>query len=168
MGKKKAKKTKNESSDEESKEEKPKAHKNTNKNESKEKENEDTSPVVEPTDKKGVVDAFFKDRAKYHVWPVNDNTYNGKYYSCILNNTENNCHKFYVMQLLKNNTNYKSVLFTRWGRIGQPGQNRTDPVDNNSGPKLFMKKYHDRKRHGYEEDISDGESEKENCDSSNK
>ena len=72
------------------------------------------------------------------------------------------------MQLLKHNTNNKYFLYTRWGRIGQKGKNKLEPCDKETGPKLFLRKIGDRKRHGYEEEINDEDSDKENVDSTNK
>lgn len=47
--------------------------------------------------------------------------HNGKFYSCILNQTDIlfNSNKFYVMQLVKSNSIYH--LCARWGRIGDKG-----------------------------------------------
>lgn len=48
--------------------------------------------------------------------------YNGKIYSCVLNQTDivSNKNKFYIMQLIKNNSTY--VHFIRYGRISETGK----------------------------------------------
>lgn len=51
---------------------------------------------------------------------------NGKIYSATLNqtNVERNNNKFYLLQILQSDTNPNNChFFTRWGRVGVPGQN---------------------------------------------
>lgn len=68
--------------------------------------------------------------------------YNGNVYSCNLNQTdiESNKNKFYIMQLVKNGNSY--TLFTRWGRLGEPGKPVTDTYsDEASGRTAFEKQF---------------------------
>ena len=161
MGKKKAKK-KNDSEEEESKEEKKeKPKKKKNKKGKKTPEVKDVTPVVKVIDKKAIVDQHFPDRNSYHIYQDDDNYFNGKFFSCTLNqsNLDNNNNKFYIIQLLEHDSNNSLVLFTRWGRIGVPGMHDIKEVDSNSGPKLFMKKYRDKTKGGYQEIFIDYEAE---------
>jgi len=72
---------------------------------------------------------------------------------------DKNNNKFYIIQLLEHDTNNELVLFTRWGRVGVPGNHEEKNVDTNSGPRLFMKKYRDKMKHGYQEIFIDYEAE---------
>ena len=167
MGKKKAKKNKEETSmslSEDSKSQKK--TKKTKKAKDKKKGNKspevkDVTPVVKIIDKKAIVDQHFADRAQYHIYPDTDNEFNGKFFSCTLNKSDldKNNNKFYIIQLLEHDTNNELVLFTRWGRVGVPGNHEEKNVDTNSGPRLFMKKYRDKMKHGYQEIFIDYEAE---------
>ena len=121
----------------------------------------DVTPVVKIIDKKAIVDSHFPDRAQYHIYPDNDNDFNGKFFSCTLNKSdlEHNNNKFYIIQLLEHDSSNELILFTRWGRVGVPGQHEIKPVDGKSGPRLFMKKYRDKTRGGYQEIFIDYEAE---------
>ena len=121
----------------------------------------DVTPIVAPIDDKKLVDKYFKDRSKYRIYPDNNNVFNGKYFYCTLHNIEKNSNKFYVIQLLENESTHKFVLFTRWGRIGAEGQKKKETVDSSSGPKLFMKKYEDKIKGGYKEVFEDDNKEEE-------
>ena len=165
MGKKKGKNNKDEESKEEfidennSEEEEPKSKRKSNK---KEPKINDITPIMKKIDNKELVDDKFKERKKYHVFPDNDNTFNGKNYSCNLTNSENN--KFYVIQLLEKDDNNSLILFTRWGKICSPGEQKIELVDSISGPKLFMKKHKDKKKGGHKEEFefnNEDEDEKE-------
>jgi poly [ADP-ribose] polymerase len=159
MGKKKQKKK---SDDEESKEEKkPKDKKNKKKKGKKTPEVKDVTPVVKVIDKKAIVDQHFADRNSYHIYPDDENYYNGKFFSCTLNKSDldKNNNKFYIIQLLENDSDNSLILFTRWGRVGVPGQQEAKDVDSSSGPKLFMKKYRDKTKGGYQEIFIDYEAE---------
>ncbi len=51
--------------------------------------------------------------------------YNGTTYAATLNqsNIQNNNNKFYIIQVLESETNSNNFyFFTRWGRVGVPGQ----------------------------------------------
>ena len=166
MGKRKAKKKAEdekkdeESKDEESKDEKPKNKKKKTK-EKKTPKVQDVTPIVKVVDKKAIVDQYFPDRNQYHIYSDDENYFNGKFFSCTLNKSDldKNNNKFYIIQLLEHDSNNSLVLFTRWGRIGVPGQHEQKDVDSTSGPKLFMKKYKDKTKGGYQEIFIDYEAE---------
>jgi len=163
MGKKKAKKKTDESSmsvSEETKKSK-KVKKSKKEKASKSPEVKDTTPVMKIIDKKAVVDQHFADRAQYHICQDTDNEFNGKFFSCTLNKSDldKNNNKFYIIQLLEHDSTNELVLFTRWGRVGVPGNHEEKNVDQNSGPRLFMKKYKDKTKHGYQEIFIDYETE---------
>ena len=166
MGKRKAKKKAEdekkdeESKDEESKDEKPKNKKKKMK-EKKTPKVKDVTPIVKVVDKKAIVDQYFPDRNQYHIYSDDENYFNGKFFSCTLNKSDldKNNNKFYIIQLLEHDSNNSLVLFTRWGRIGVPGQHEKKDVDSTSGPKLFMKKYKDKTKGGYQEIFIDYEAE---------
>ena len=163
MGKKKAKKKTDESSMSVSEEpKKSKKVKKSNKEKaSKSPEVKDTTPVMKIIDKKAIVDQHFADRAQYHICQDTDNEFNGKFFSCTLNKSDldKNNNKFYIIQLLEHDSTNELVLFTRWGRVGVPGNHEEKNVDQNSGPRLFMKKYKDKTKHGYQEIFIDYETE---------
>ena len=160
MGKKKIEKKKEEdttedvSNEEEVEQKKSKAIKTSKKKgkeKEKEKEDGEGTPVVESITNKDLVDKYFENRSKYTVIADNNNLFNGKYYSCILYNTDKNCSKFYLIQLLKQDSNKKSSLYTRWGRIGKPGKHKLEPTDAASGPETFMRRFSEKLKHGYHE-----------------
>jgi len=136
--------------------------KTSKKEEEKGKSLEKKDPVVKIIDKKAIVDQYFVDRNQYHIYEDKNNVYNGNYFSCTLNKSDlnKNNNKFYIIQLLEHDTNNSLVLFTRWGRVGIVGANDVKDVDENSGPKLFMKKYKDKTvKHNYQEIYIDYEAE---------
>ena len=163
MGKKKAKKNKDESSmsisDDQKKPKKSKKQKKEK--EQKSPKAKPVTPVMKVIDKKAVVDQHFADRAQYHICQDTDNEFNGKFFSCTLNKSDldKNNNKFYIIQLLEHDSTNELVLFTRWGRVGVPGNHEEKNVDQNSGPRLFMKKYKDKTKHGYQEIFIDYETE---------
>jgi poly [ADP-ribose] polymerase len=163
MGNKKAKKKTDESSMSVSEEPKKskKVKKSKKEKASKSPEVKDTTPVMKIIDKKAVVDQHFADRAQYHICQDTDNEFNGKFFSCTLNKSDldKNNNKFYIIQLLEHDSTNELVLFTRWGRVGVPGNHEEKNVDQNSGPRLFMKKYKDKTKHGYQEIFIDYETE---------
>ena len=164
MGKKKAakKKTDESSVSLSDDQKKPKKAKKTKKSKGQSPSVKDVTPVVKIVDKKAIVDQHFPDRAQYHVYQDVDNEFNGKYFSCTLNKSDldKNNNKFYIIQLLEHDTTNNLVLFTRWGRVGVPGNHEIKDVDANSGPRLFMKKYKDKKiKHNYQEIFIDYEAE---------
>ena len=163
MGKKKAKKNKDESSmsisDEPKKQKKEKKAKKEKGKKS--PEVKDVTPVMKIIDKKAIVDQHFADRAQYHICQDTDNEFNGKFFSCTLNKSDldKNNNKFYIIQLLEHDVSNDLILFTRWGRVGVTGLHEEKSVDRNSGPRLFMRKYKDKLKHGYQEIFIDYETE---------
>ena len=118
--------------------------------------------IVKVVDKKAMVDQHMKDRNQYHVYPDNNNVFNGKYFSCTLNKSDlnKNNNKYEIIQLLEHDTNGSLVLFLRWGRVGYTRGTSVKPVNTVTGPKLFMKKYNDKtKNHSYQEIIINYEAE---------
>ena len=163
MGKKKQKKKNEEESksDEESKVINKKGKKKQSKKAKNSPKVQDVTPVVKIIDKKAIVDQYFSERNFYHIYPDDENCFNGKFFSCTLNKSDldKNNNKFYIIQLLEHDTDNSLVLFTRWGRVGVPGQHEQKDVDSSSGPKLFMKKYKDKTKGGYQEIFIDYEAE---------
>ena len=69
---------------------------------------------------KAPVDGFFSNASDYYVYEEG-----GRTYSATLNqsNIQANNNKFYILQVLRHNTNPNQyIFFTRWGRVGVPGQ----------------------------------------------
>ena len=168
MGKKKGKKNKSKDKnkmekeeEKEEEEEKPKRKKRKNKKDKKEPEAKDVTPIVKKIDKKAIVDKYYPDRSQYHIYQDAENVFNGQFFSCTLNKSDvgKNNNKFYIIQLLEHDSDNSLVLFTRWGRIGVPGQHEEKDVDAKSGPRLFMKKYRDKTKGGYQEIFIDYEAE---------
>ena len=160
MGKKKINKDKEEDKKEESTTKKKEKGKEKEKEKEKEKSLSKKTPVVKIIDKKAIVDQYFGDRNQYHIYEDKDNVYNGNYFSCTLNKSDlnKNNNKFYILQLLEHDSNNSLVLFTRWGRVGVPGAHDVKDVNEDSGPKLFMKKYKDKTvKHNYQEIFIDYE-----------
>ena len=163
MGKKKAKKNKDDTSmsvsDEPKKQKKEKKEKKEKGKKS--PEIKDVTPVMKIIDKKAIVDQHFADRAQYHICQDTDNEFNGKFFSCTLNKSDldKNNNKFYIIQLLEHDVSHNLILFTRWGRVGVAGLHEEKSVDQKSGPRLFMRKYKDKLKHGYQEIFIDYETE---------
>jgi len=89
------------------------------------------------------VDEMFDKGKDYHVL-----VHGGKIYSATLNqsNVSNNNNKYYNIQILQNdkdqNINY---LFTRWGRVGTPGQKSAlGPYSINVAIREYNSKYHEK------------------------
>jgi poly [ADP-ribose] polymerase len=139
MGKKKAKKkdSEDDTKSDISKVEKKKGKNKKSKKSKKDPEVKDVTPVVKVVDKKAIVDQYFPNRNQYHIYPDDENDFNGQFFSCTLNKSDldNNNNKFYIIQLLENDSDNSLILFTRWGRIGVPGQHEEKSVDSKSGPR---------------------------------
>ena len=104
-----------------------------------------------------VVDSIVPNSNDYHVVLDENNDFNGKYFSCTLNqsNLEHNNNKFYIIQLLQSDINSSYMLFTRWGRVGVRGEFKTENCSFENGKKLFIKKYNEKTNRGYKEIIID-------------
>ena len=146
--KKEIKKLENDSDD--SKEEKRKDNKNK-----KEEENKKITKVISKSG--AVVDSVVPFSNNYHVVLDENNDFNGKYFSCTLNqsNLDHNNNKFYIIQLLQSEIDSSYILFTRWGRVGVRGEFKTANCNFENGIKLFMKKYKEKTSRGYKEIIID-------------
>lgn len=71
------------------------------------------------------VDQYFSQPATFKVM-----VHMGVTYAKTLNqsNIQNNNNKFYILQILQNETNPNNIiLFTRWGRVGFEGQHAEIP-----------------------------------------
>lgn len=74
-------------------------------------------------------------------------------WDCMLNQTNigQNNNKFYVIQLLRSNFGNRYVLWTRWGRVGEPGQNKMDHCSGlEDGSKNFCKKFKEKTQNSWE------------------
>ena len=72
-------------------------------------------------------------------------------WDCMLNQTNigQNNNKFYVIQLLQSYSSY--VLFTRWGRVGEPGQHDKKFFHSlDDAQKEFKKKFSDKTKNRWE------------------
>lgn len=108
------------------------------------------------------VDQFLPNKDKYRV--VNSG---GKVYACTLNFSDclQNNNKCYIIQVLQSEANTSQYFaFTRWGRVGAPGQQALKgPWALNMAINEYMKKHREKTSEGYVElDIKyDEENEKE-------
>lgn len=70
----------------------------------------------------------------------------GKVYSATLNQTKlaSNNNKFYIIQAIqRDNDNNACYFYTRWGRVGVPGQfNHVGPHPAQTVIRMYNKKYH--------------------------
>ena len=149
--------------EEEEEEDKKQKKKSTN-----EEENKNIKKVISKSG--AVVDSVFPLSNDYHVVLDENNVFNGKYFSCTLNqsNLNQNNNKFYIIQLLQSDINSSYMLFTRWGRVGVRGEFKTDNCSLENGIKLFMKKYDEKTKRGYKEIIIDYSSDDDDEKSNNK
>ena len=74
-------------------------------------------------------------------------------WDCMLNQTNigQNNNKFYVIQMLKRNFSPGYTIFTRWGRVGEPGKHGMSVFsDIDSAEKEFKKKFRDKTRNEWD------------------
>ena len=94
------------------------------------------------------VDQHVYQASDYYVYEEN-----GKVYSATLNqsNIQANNNKFYILQILKHSTNPNQFLFfTRWGRVGVPGQQAPIFCPNSaSAINQYNRKLRDKLNGGY-------------------
>ncbi|KAJ3253177.1 Poly [ADP-ribose] polymerase 2 [Boothiomyces macroporosus] len=122
--------------------------------EDKEKKDKDD----EPEDKEKIVKVIKKGSAivdhlcpggyQMHVYEDNANVYD-----VMLNQTDikNNNNKFYVLQLLQNDTSGAVYVWTRWGRVGVDGQNKLELCPSlPSAIATFQKKFHDKTKNHWD------------------
>jgi poly [ADP-ribose] polymerase 2/3/4 len=72
---------------------------------------------------------------------------NGKTYSATLNqsNLDQNNNKFYIVQILQNETLGNFFIWNRWGRVGVPGMNALKgPMTKDAAIREYNSKHHDK------------------------
>merc|ERR1719478_762923 len=75
----------------------------------------------------------------------------GTWWDCMLNqtNVDANNNKYYIIQVVKAGGKYS--CWTRWGRIGEDGQNANQVCSNLAGAEdAFKKKFHDKTKNKWE------------------
>ncbi len=96
------------------------------------------------------VDQYVNGAASFKVYEQG-----GKTYAATLNqsNIQNNNNKFYILQILQSESNPNNlVFFTRWGRVGVPGQQAAIPCMNSMAAiHEYNKKLRDKLNGGYRE-----------------
>ena len=91
------------------------------------------------------VDSGFTGGPSYTV--VND-------WDCMLNQTNigQNNNKFYIIQLLNAPFGKNYILWTRWGRVGEPGQSKMDHYSSwEDAKKNFCKKFKEKTQNAWED-----------------
>lgn len=98
------------------------------------------------------VDEFFRNASNVHVLE-----HNGKVYSATLNQTnmENNNNKYYLIQVLESDNAKSCWMFTRWGRVGEKGQNACiGPTSREHAMVEYEKKFRDKHVKGEYRELS--------------
>lgn len=88
------------------------------------------------------VDSLVPNKDSYRVFQDG-----GKIYSATLNqsNLDANNNKFYIIQVLQNETSGSLFVWNRWGRVGVPGQNALrGPMPKDSAIREYISKHHDK------------------------
>lgn len=90
-----------------------------------------------------VVDSLCPVASKVHVFTSSEKTYDQ---TLNQSNLTFNNNKFYILQVLQKDDDSNSYYFwTRWGRVGVPGQNAlAGPMGKDKAIDLFEKKLHDK------------------------
>eukprot|EP01017_Pseudomicrothorax_dubius_P046066 TRINITY_DN8068_c0_g1_i1.p1 TRINITY_DN8068_c0_g1~~TRINITY_DN8068_c0_g1_i1.p1 ORF type:complete len:690 (+),score=247.15 TRINITY_DN8068_c0_g1_i1:45-2114(+) len=147
--KKKKEEDEEEKDDENSKSKKAPAKKEAAKKEAAKKESakeekkdgaEETKMVKAVQKGKAVVDQFYPQKDKFHVYYTN-----AKVYDATLNqsNVQANNNKFYIVQVLQSDSNPNLFyVWNRWGRVGAPGSNATHGPYNNA--EAAIRQYEDK------------------------
>ena len=97
------------------------------------------------------VDTFVPGNADYKVFEDNS-----KIYAATLNqsNLGANNNKFYIIQVLEQKSNGNLFFWSRWGRVGVPGQNNLmGPLDKKQAITSYEKKYKDKTKSGEYKEI---------------
>lgn len=92
------------------------------------------------------VDSFVVDKEAYRVFQDG-----GKIYSATLNQADLNANnnKFYIIQILQHEASSELYFWSRWGRVGVPGQNcKAGPLSKSSAIQQYTKKYYDKASKG--------------------
>ena len=75
-------------------------------------------------------------------------------WDCMLNQTNigQNNNKYYIIQMLRANHSGLLSVWTRWGRVGEPGQNAMKGAFHSveAASKEFCKKFHDKTKNAWE------------------
>lgn len=88
------------------------------------------------------VDSLVPNKDSYRVFQDG-----GKTYSATLNqsNLDHNNNKFYIIQILQNESNGQIFVWNRWGRVGVPGQNALKgPFHKDSAIRDFNNKHNEK------------------------
>lgn len=88
------------------------------------------------------VDSLVPNKDSYRVFQDG-----GKTYSATLNqsNLDHNNNKFYIIQILQNESNGQIFVWNRWGRVGVPGQNALKgPFPKDSAIRDFNNKHNEK------------------------
>ena len=101
----------------------------------------------------GVVDVH---SGLQHTYHIHTDTAKGIHYQCMLNQTNisQNNNKYYVIQLLAPDAGVSGSIyvFTRWGRVGSPGQQSLDAFsDTGSAMTAFKKKFREKTQNDWEQ-----------------
>lgn len=118
--------------------------------ESEEESDEEEEEVVKrPAGSKCAVDKFFPMEDKYHVYEDSEGVWN---FTGNQTNIGQNNNKFYILQLLQSNDKKTFKTWTRWGRVGVPGQNKILPGSDLMTCKAsFKKKFNDKTRNHWDD-----------------
>ncbi|ORC82980.1 poly(ADP-ribose) polymerase [Trypanosoma theileri] len=93
---------------------------------------------------RGVVDPFSGKADSCHVYENGEDLY-----QCTLNQTNisSNNNKYYILQLLEPDHGGPYYVFTRWGRVGISGQNKTECFSNvQDAVRSYCKKFYEKTR----------------------
>lgn len=130
--------------------------------ESEDEEENQTTTVISKAG--AVVDPFVPSSKDYHVILDKEFKFNGNCFSATLNKSDlsHNNNKYYILQLVESDKFPGNIyFFTRWGRVGTPGQKKFDKVTLDSGIRDFLAKHRDKIRGGYQEIVIDYSDDKE-------
>ena len=99
-----------------------------------------------------LVDPKHPGHQDHTVVPDKNGDFNGKSFDSTMNQSDlkNNNNKFYIIQMLKNNTTNTLSVWNRWGRVGYDGQSASFNFPNlDSAKASFLKKYNEKVKKGY-------------------
>mmetsp|Transcript_4651 Transcript_4651/g.14031 ORF Transcript_4651/g.14031 Transcript_4651/m.14031 type:complete len:538 (+) Transcript_4651:28-1641(+) len=101
---------------------------------------------------RAAVDSYCSMAAELHVYEAEKSD---EVYDALLNQTDinKNSNKFYVIQLLETDSSpHKYYLWTRWGRVGERGQNALQRTTNLAeATTLFLNKFRDKTKNDWRE-----------------
>ncbi len=109
--------------------------------------------IIKVIEKGGAaVDYEVPNASSYYVLPDLTHQFNGKHFCSTLNfsDLKDNNNKFYLIQILFNQSSNQYLFWNRWGRVGYPGQNSKIPFNNKEDAiRNFIKKYKEKTAKGY-------------------